>query len=54
MRRALDVVVRDEATLLKDIPASNQAAGKAAIAALRKSLQEFQVIVANKDKQEAR
>lgn len=54
MRRAAEVLTRDEAALLKDIPGKNAAAGKAAIAGLRKSLQEFQVVVENKDKQEAR
>ena len=52
VRRALDVVVRDSAALLKDIPAKNAEAGAAAIAGLKQTLQDFQVVVANKDKQE--
>ena len=52
--RALDIVTRDESAILKDVPAANQAAAKAALAGLKKSLQQFKVVVDNKDKQEVR
>ena len=52
--RALDVVTRDESGILKDVPPANQAAAKAALAGLKKSLQQFKVVVDNKDKQEVR
>jgi cyclophilin family peptidyl-prolyl cis-trans isomerase len=52
VRRALEVATRDEAALLKDVPEGNKAQAKAALAKLKQSLQEFQVVVANKDKQE--
>jgi hypothetical protein len=52
--RALDVVSRDEGGILKDVPPANQAAAKAALAGLKKSLQQFKVVVDNKDKQEVR
>jgi len=54
VNRALDVVTREEAAILKDVPAANTAAAKAALASLKKSLQQFQVVVSNKDKQEVR
>ena len=54
MSRALDVVTRDESGILKDVPPANQAAAKAALAGLKKSLQQFKVVVDNKDKQEVR
>ena len=54
MRRSLSIVKDESGKLLADVPARNKAAASAALAALKTSLTEFQVIVANKDKQEAR
>ena len=54
VRRSLSIVKDDSGKLLADVPARNKAAATATLATLKTSLQEFQVIVANKDKQEAR
>lgn len=54
VRKALEVATRDEAALLADVVPANRPAAQAALASLKRSLQDFQVVVANKDKQEAR
>lgn len=53
MRKALSVA-RDDAALLKDVAPAKRAAAAAAVEGLKRTLQDFQVLVANKDKQEAR
>lgn len=52
MRRALEVATRDEASLLADVAPGKKAEGASALASLKKCLQDFAVVVANKDKQE--
>ena len=54
MRRSLGIVKNEAAAILADVPAANKATATAALARLRTSLEEFSVVVANKDKQEAR
>ncbi len=52
VRRALQIVRDDSAKVLADVPAANKAAAAAELEKLKTALQEFAVIVANKDKQE--
>ena len=52
VRRALQIVRDDSAKVLADVPAANKAAATAELAKLKTALEEFSVVVANKDKQE--
>ena len=54
MNRSLGVVKNEGAKILADVPAANKAAATASLAKLRTALEEFTVVVSNKDKQEAR
>ena len=53
VRKALEVASQPEA-VLKDVPPAGQEQAKEALAKLKACLQEFKVVVDNKDKQEAR
>ena len=52
VRRALQIVRDDSAKVLADVPAANKAKAAAELEKLKNALQEFAVVVANKDKQE--
>ena len=52
VRRALQIVRDDSAKILADVPAANKAKAAAELEKLKNALQEFSVVVANKDKQE--
>jgi hypothetical protein len=52
VRRALQIVRDDSAKVLADVPAANKAKAAAELEKLKTALQEFAVVVANKDKQE--
>ena len=54
MKRALEIVERQEKAILADAAAAKKEDAVAALGKLRTALKEFVVVVDNKDKQEAR
>ena len=52
MRNALDIVSNRAKTIMADVPAANAADAAAELAALKSGLQDFLVVVQNKDRQE--